>query len=128
MNVLIVEDDKLLSLLHSRIIEKLGMTVIGTAVSGHEAISMVKELNPDLILMDIILEGEMDGIEAVTCLRKEEISTPVIYITGHSNDYLEERAADTNFIDYLIKPVSFEVLKKSIAKVPGSSPYSSYVI
>ncbi|MDZ7691602.1 MAG: response regulator [Balneolaceae bacterium] len=104
-NVLIVEDDMLLSLVEERLIEKLGHTVIGKAGSGEEAIQKQKELEPDLILMDIVLKGELDGIEAMKEIRKTS-DVPVIYLSGNSDRYNYDRAKQTEFTDYLVKPIS----------------------
>lgn len=116
--ILIVEDDKLLALVEERLVEKLGFEVIGTAVTGEEAIYLVKEYEPDIIMMDISLKGEMDGIEAVEEIRKI-YDTPVIYLSGNSDKYNFERARKTNFIDYLVKPVTADdligPLKKAVA-------------
>ncbi|RNC85383.1 MAG: response regulator [Balneola sp.] len=117
MKVLVVEDDKVLSLLLSKMVEKMGLSVIGTAVAGHEAITKAKELIPDLILMDIMLEDDIDGIDAMRQLRKEKIGIPVIFITGNSDVYNRERAKETNYTDYLVKPISFDLLKETISKV-----------
>ena len=117
MKVLVVEDDKLLSLLISKMVEKMGLSVIGTAVAGQEAINKVKELTPDLILMDIMLEDDIDGIDVMKQIRKENIGTPVIFITGNSDVYNRERAKKTNYTDYLVKPISFDLLKATIERV-----------
>ncbi len=117
MKVLVVEDDKVLSLLISKMVEKMGLSVIGTAVAGQEAITKIKELTPDLILMDIMLEDDIDGIEAMKQLRKDNIGIPVIFITGNSDVYNRERAKETNYTDYLVKPVSFDLLRTTIDKV-----------
>ncbi|MFH5832245.1 response regulator [Halalkalibaculum sp. DA3122] len=103
--ILIVEDDMLLSLVEERLIEKLGHKVVGKTVSGEEAIEKFIELEPDLILMDIILKGEMDGIEAMKKIRRIS-DVPVIYLSGNSDRYNYERAKQTGFTDYLVKPIS----------------------
>ncbi len=117
MNILIVEDDKVLSLLLTKMVEKLNFTVAGTAIAGREAINKSNELKPDLILMDIMLEDDLDGIDAMLELRKNGSQVPVIFITGNSDIYNRERAQETNYIDYLVKPISFELLKETIKKV-----------
>lgn len=114
MKILIVEDDKVLSLLLSKMIQRLDYDVLKIVTKGRDAIKYVKELNPDLILMDIMLEDDVDGIEAMSTLRNEDISTPVIYITGNSDPVNRERAKETDYIDYLIKPVGFDDLKSTI--------------
>tara|TARA_Y100001935_G_scaffold224416_1_gene200753 strand:- start:161305 stop:161667 length:363 start_codon:yes stop_codon:yes gene_type:complete len=115
--VLIVEDDKVLSLLLGKMVQKLDLSLIGNATKGREAIEKVRDLKPDLILMDIMLEDDVDGIDAVLTLRKENIETPVIFITGNSDAYNRERAKSTNYVRYLIKPISFDLLKESLAEV-----------
>ncbi len=117
MDVLIVEDDKVLSLLLSKMVDKFGANVVGTCVAGREAITKVIELAPDLILMDIMLEDDIDGIDAILKLREENIQVPVIFITGNSDSYNRERAKKTNYIDYLVKPISFDLLKETMNKV-----------
>ena len=117
MNVLIVEDDKVLSLLLSKMVNKIGANVVGTCVSGQDAIAKAKSLSPDLILMDIMLEDDIDGIEAMLELRREKINIPVIFITGNSDSYNKDRAKQTNYVDYLVKPISFDLLKETIKKV-----------
>ena len=116
MNILIVEDDKVLSLLLSRMVQKIGHSVVGTAVAGNEAVNKATSLKPDLILMDIMLEDDVDGIDAMKSLRSSDIQIPVIFITGNSDIYNKERAKETNYIDYLVKPISFELLKETISK------------
>ncbi len=118
--VLIVEDDRFQSLLVKKLITKLGYTSIGEITSGEEAVEMALELNPDVILMDILLEGEIDGIAAVEQI-KEQRNIPVIYITGNSDSYNYDRAELTDFVDYLIKPISSKMLigplKKATSQV-----------
>jgi CheY-like chemotaxis protein len=117
MDVLIVEDDKVLSLLLTKMVEKIGLSVAGTASSGKKALETAIELSPDLILMDIMLEDDIDGIDVMNSLRAANHDFPVIYITGNSDLYNRERAVETNYVEYLIKPISFDQLKDAIAKV-----------
>jgi two-component system, response regulator PdtaR len=126
--VLIVEDDKLLALVEERLVERLGFQVVGTAVTGEEAIILVQENNPDIILMDISLKGEMDGIDAVEKIR-EDLNTPVIYLSGNSDKFNYERAKKTNFIDYLVKPVTADdlvgPLKKAVSAINSDETANS---
>lgn len=115
-NVLIIEDDIVLSLLLSKMVERLGYNVVDVVTKGHEAVTKVCNLGPDLILMDIVLEDDLDGIDAMITIRNKAIQTPVIFITGNSDPFNKKRAAETNYIDYLIKPVSFEELSRSISR------------
>ncbi len=111
--VLIGEDDMIISLVIESMILKLGHEVIGKATSGEEAIEIAEAHKPDLILMDVRLKGEMDGIQAVTAIKKN-ISTSVIYITGNSDKLNYERAKATEFIDLITKPFTMAELTNSI--------------
>lgn len=112
--VLIVEDDMLLSMVEERLIQKLGFEVIDKVTRGSDAIKKAEELQPDIIVMDISLKGEMDGIEAVEKIR-EKSDVPVIYLSGSGDRYSYERARKTGFTDYLTKPVTGGDLKEPLA-------------
>lgn len=114
-NVIIVEDDLILNLLYESYLDRLGFETEGELVYGKTAIETTRKFEPDLIVMDISLEGEIDGIEAMLEIR-EFSDVPVIYITGNSDPYHLKRAKETNPLDYLTKPIEFEDLKKSIDK------------
>lgn len=111
--VLIVEDDLILNLLYESYLERLGFETEGELVYGKTAIKLAKNIDPDLIIMDISLEGNIDGIEAMLEIRKFS-DVPVIYITGNSDPYHVQRAKETNYLDYLTKPIEFDDLKQSI--------------
>jgi response regulator of citrate/malate metabolism len=114
-NVLIVEDDMIISMVLERMITKLGHNVVEKVISGQKAIDCTFNLEPDLILMDIQLKDDIDGISAMQKIR-EKSDVHVIYITGNSDQYNLSRARETNFIDYLVKPIQMSHLKKSISK------------
>lgn len=113
--VIIVEDDLILNLLYESYLERLGFETEGELVYGKTAIETAQKIDPDLIIMDISLEGEIDGIDAMLKIR-EFSDVPVIYITGNSDPYHVKRAEETNYLDYLTKPIEFEDLKKSVKK------------
>ena len=113
--VIIVEDDLILNLLYESYLERIGFQTEGELVYGKTAIEAAKNLDPDLIIMDISLEGEIDGIDAMLEIRKFS-DVPVIYITGNSDPYHVERAKETDYLDYLTKPIEFDDLKRSIGK------------
>lgn len=114
--VLIVEDDMIISMVLERMINKMGFDVVEKATTGEKAISLAQEHDPDIILMDIQLKDNIDGITAMQNIRKSS-EVPVIYITGNSDQYYKERAQKTNYIDYLVKPIQMDDLKESINKV-----------
>lgn len=113
--VIIVEDDLILNLLYESYLERLGFQTEGELVYGKTAIETAEKIDPDLIVMDISLEGEIDGIDAMLKIR-EFSDVPVIYITGNSDPYHVKRAEETNYLDYLTKPIEFDDLKKVIEK------------
>ena len=103
--VLIVEDDLLLSMVEERLVKNLGYSVVGKIENGSEAVNKVGELNPDIIIMDISLKGELDGVETMQKIR-EESDVPVIYLSGSADRYHYERAKKTGFTEFLKKPVT----------------------
>ena len=113
--ILIVEDDVLLSLVEERLLKKLGYGVAGKAVNGEDAVQKAKNLDPDAILMDISLKGEMDGVQAMELIR-EFSEVPVIYLSGNSDNYNRERAKKTRYIDYLVKPITADDLVNPLSK------------
>ncbi len=83
--ILVVEDDQIIQLDLRRHLKLLGYAIVGSASSGEEAVAKAAELEPDLVLMDIRLQGPMDGIEAAHRIRSER-DVPVIYLTAQSGD------------------------------------------
>lgn len=114
-NILIVEDNMLLSLVYERHIQNMGYHTLDKLVDGESAVNVVKEQKPDLIIMDIILEGNIDGIDAMKKIR-EFSDIPVIYVSGNSDQTHIQRAKETGFVDYLVKPITREELQKTIQK------------
>ncbi|MBE9529268.1 MAG: response regulator [Proteobacteria bacterium] len=86
-------------------LQGLGYNVVGTAHTGESAVEKALETKPDLILMDIMLRGEMDGVSAAEEIKKE-INVPIVYLTAYSDDETLERAKRTEPFGYLIKPYS----------------------
>lgn len=117
--VLIVEDDMIISLVVENMIKELGHIVVGKAVSGEEAIDIANIEKPDILLMDIRLKGEMDGIDTVAKI-KETIDSQVIYLTGNSDRLNFERAKDTDFADLIVKPFTIGDLDKSLKLIASS--------
>lgn len=113
--VLIVEDDYLQSFFLKFLLENQNFRVVGVTDTGEEAIEIAEKFSPDLVLMDILLNGNMDGIEAAKRIQmKSDIS--LIYITGLSDSNYRIRAEQTNYIEYLIKPVSSDILLHTLSK------------
>src|SRR5512136_1309670 len=101
--ILIVEDERIVAADLSERLKRLGYAVSGIAASGEEAIRAVDGDCPDLLMVDIRLKGEMDGIATVEEIkRRHEI--PVIYLTAHSDANTVARAKTTGPYGYLLKP------------------------
>jgi PAS domain S-box-containing protein/putative nucleotidyltransferase with HDIG domain len=111
--ILIVEDVIVVSMEIKDKLERMGYEVVATAVSGEEAIEKAHQLEPDLILMDIMLDGDLNGIEAAQEIR-DTLSIPVIYTTALSGEEVIERAQITDPYGYLIKPIEEKELLISI--------------
>ncbi len=114
--VLIVEDDLILNLLYESFLEKMGFETHGELVYGKTAVDMSKQIHPDLILMDIALEGDMNGIEAAQKIR-EFSDVPIIFITGNSDPEHRNKAIATANSHYLIKPVELEDLESTLKEI-----------
>jgi PAS domain S-box-containing protein len=103
ISVLIVEDEVIVAQNLASKLEKLGYTVTGTAINGHEAVAMALAHRPQLILMDIKLQGELDGIATVEKIKKH-LDIPVIYLTAHSDPNTLSRAKISKPYGYVLKP------------------------
>ncbi|MEM8721747.1 MAG: EAL domain-containing protein [Cyanobacteria bacterium P01_G01_bin.39] len=102
-NILIVEDELLIAQNIANKLKKLGYKVSKIAATGQAAIASIKQEQPDLILMDIALEGTVDGIEAAGEI-KSQFDIPIIFVTAYADDEILERAAEAGCYGYLIKP------------------------
>ncbi|HID43340.1 MAG TPA: PAS domain S-box protein [Archaeoglobaceae archaeon] len=111
--VLIVEDENIVAMDIKYTLKNLGYTVSGIASSGEEAIKLVEETSPDIVLMDIMLRGEMDGIQAAEIIRSRHY-IPVIYLTAYSDSRTLQRAKVTEPFGYILKPFEEKELKTSI--------------
>src|SRR5213082_1786471 len=111
--MLVVEDESLLAEDIQERLRTLGYEVPAVAHSGEEALAGAARTRPDLVLMDIRLKGEMDGIETARVLR-ERFSLPVIYLTGEADDATLDRAKATEPLGYLLKPIEEKRLYSTI--------------
>ena len=111
--ILIVEDDRIVAEGIKDSLEKLGYVVAGIASSGERALTMAQDKKPDLMLMDIVLKGEMDGIEAAENIRSR-FGIPVVFLTAYADEEKLERAKITEPFGYLIKPFQNRELKVTI--------------
>jgi len=101
--VIIVEDEAVVALHIRQELTKLGYTVAGTATAGEQALKMIEEVFPDIILMDIHIQGAIDGIETASRIPRY-LHVPIIFLTAYSEDVTLKRAGETHPYGYLIKP------------------------
>lgn len=112
VTILLVEDESIEAMDIKRTLESFGYEVPYVASSGEDAIKKALEIVPDLILMDIVLKGETDGIQAASGIK--ELDIPVIYLTAHSEESTIEKAKLTEPYGYIIKPYDPIELKYAI--------------
>jgi len=101
--LLIVEDELLISRHIEQMAQNLGYQVVEVTDSGEEALNLVREKSPDLVLMDIRLKGAVDGIEAATRIWKQ-YSIPIVYLTAYADEDTLKKATSAEPFGYLIKP------------------------
>jgi PAS domain S-box-containing protein len=111
--ILIVEDEGIIAKDIQSTLNRSGYSVIGIASSGEEAIKKAMEIHPDLVLMDIVLEGAMDGVEAAEHIR-DHFDIPVVYLTAYSDDTTLQRAKITEPFGYILKPFQEKELYTTI--------------
>lgn len=113
LKVLIVEDNLILSLLQEKIVTQCGYEVIGKVTTGEEADLICRENSPDLILMDIFLKGELNGLQAARRIWRYS-TMPIIFISGNFDLYQKKRDSLTGVHDFITKPFTKNQLLTSI--------------
>lgn len=103
LNIFIVEDESIVAKDIQNSLIKLGYNVVGFANNGKDAIEKITELNPDLVLMDIMIKGGLTGIEVSEKI-KEKMNVPVIFLTAYADEGTLSRAKITEPYGYILKP------------------------
>lgn len=111
--IMIVKDEVIINIALRLMLQELGYEVCAQALSGNEAIEKAKESAPDLILMDIHLAGDIDGIEAAHSIRTK-IDVLIVYLTAHFDEKTIQRAKLSNPVGYLLKPTTEQDLRVTI--------------
>jgi diguanylate cyclase len=112
-NILIVEDELLIAKNTAKKLDSFGYNVVKIVSTGQAAIDFVSLEQPDLVLMDITIKGEIDGIEAASQI-KAISDVPIIFLTAYANDETLDRAAETGCYGYLIKPYKEQELQATV--------------
>jgi two-component system, cell cycle sensor histidine kinase and response regulator CckA len=112
-SILIVEDEAIVAKDLSQKLARLGYDIAGVTGGGAEAVDLAREHRPDLVLMDIRLQGGMDGVEAAQAIHRDR-AVPVIYLTAHADAATLERAKLTEPFGYILKPFEERQLESHI--------------
>lgn len=115
---IIVEDNMILSVLYENYLKEMVFKTAGEVRDGDTAIQIVRKYRPDVIVMDIMLEGDMDGVQAANEIR-EFTSVPIIFITANSDDRIMKRAKRVPNSHFLVKPISEAKLKEAVNNMLG---------
>lgn len=113
IRILIVEDLGSVTVVLTTALESIGYEVVGTATEGTEAVRLAGELGPDLVFMDITLEGDVDGVEAAGTIRSD-FGTPVVFLTSHTEAETLARARTVEPHGYLVKPLEPRMLRPTV--------------
>lgn len=116
VTILIVEDEGIVALDLRRQLAEMGCTVVGTAASGTRAIEVAEQKRPDLVLMDVRLKGELDGIQAAKVI-SDRFGTQVIFLTALVDKETMERTTEVEGCGYLTKPFTGPGLRAAIEAV-----------
>lgn len=112
--VLIVEDESIIALATKANLKRMGCEVVATAATGQQAVDYATRKRPDVVLMDIMLEGGMDGIEAASRIRENHPDLPIIYCTAYTDPATRVQAARTRPRAFMGKPLDYLALKELI--------------
>ena len=116
---IIVEDNLILSVLYENSLREMVFKTVGEIRDGETAVKMVRKYDPDVVIMDILLEGSMDGIQAAHEIR-EFTDVPILFITGNSDERYMSRAKRVTNSQFLFKPITEEILKKAVQTLTNS--------
>ncbi len=116
--ILIVDNASFMRSSLKYIVEKAGHEVVGMAVDGNEAIKLYKELKPDVVTLDILMEG-MDGLTALNILKKDDPAVKVIMVTALGQSEKEDEDKKLGAAGYIRKPFKVEDIVAEINRVMG---------
>src|SRR5713226_7223954 len=110
---LIIEDETLIAEELKERLSRLGFSIIAAVDTADEGIAIATREHPDLVLMDIRLKGEKDGVQAAREIR-EQVDVPIVYLTAHSDRLTVERVKATEYDGFLLKPFQRRELQSTI--------------
>jgi CheY-like chemotaxis protein/DNA-binding PadR family transcriptional regulator len=111
--ILVVDDEAIITMQLEERLSAMGYTVAGMAASGEDAIDKARLFRPDLVLMDIVMPGKMNGIEAAKIITVE-LDIPVVFVTSYADDKIIEQAKSVRPYGYIVKPFNELEIKAAI--------------
>ncbi len=111
INILIVEDESIVAMEIESYIKKLGYSVVDTCSNAEDALKAVEQNTVDIIMMDIHLKGELDGVETAVRIKQSHPHIEILFLTAHLDDYNVDRAIKVDPTAYLSKPFNREELR-----------------
>lgn len=127
MNVLIVDDDKLVCSSLKTILEAKGVTIVGTGNNGQEAIALYDEFLPDVLLMDIRMEG-MNGVDASETILKQHLEAKILFLTTFSDDEYIVKALSLGVKGYILKQNFDSIIPALDAVFSGQNVFNTEII
>ncbi len=112
-NILVVDDEAIITMQLEERLHSMGYEVVGMAASGEDSIEKARRLSPDLILMDIVMPGRLNGIEAARVIINE-LDIPVVFVTSYADDAIIEKAKQVRPYGYIVKPFNELEIKAAI--------------
>jgi CheY-like chemotaxis protein len=113
--ILIVEDEVLLAMNLELSLKKMGYSVVGCVITGEEALSVIENDRPDIIMIDITLDGDIDGIETSKRIRND-FNIPIVIMTGNTDQDTLKRANELNPAGLITKPITDQKLRSLLKK------------
>jgi CheY-like chemotaxis protein len=114
--ILVVEDENIIALDIQNILEDLGFLIAGIVDTGEESVRLASSTLPDLVIMDIKLKGQMDGIQAAELIYKK-LRIPIIYVTAYGDFGTIQKLGNSAAFGFISKPFEEEEIRKSIHTV-----------
>jgi len=111
INILLVEDEVIVAMFMQKQLRDIGYQSVHHVTTGEKAIIYIQDNTPDIILMDIRLAGEIDGIETAGAI-KAKADIPILFITGYDDKDIREKALKVKPVGFLVKPIYMHTLKK----------------
>jgi len=116
--LLIVDDEFIIAYYLQELLGIAGHEVVGLATTGEEGVRMAHELNPDIVLMDIVMPGKLDGISSALMI-EENLKIPIVFITAHSDTATRKKAERIPNHGYIVKPFQIEQVTSVIKNITG---------